>query len=29
MTGLKVSSVNINVQSIFLPKTEKEDRKEN
>lgn len=29
MTGLKVSSVNINVQSIFVPKTEKEDRKEN
>lgn len=27
MTGLKVSSVNINVQSIFVPKTEKEDRK--
>ena len=29
MTGLKVSSVNINVQSVFVPKTEKEDRKEN
>lgn len=29
MTGLKVSSVNINVQSIFVPKTEKEDKKEN
>ncbi len=29
MTGLNVDSVNINVQSIYLPKTEKEESKEN
>ncbi|MDZ7544003.1 Asp23/Gls24 family envelope stress response protein, partial [Clostridium perfringens] len=29
MTGLKVDSVNINVQSIYLKKTEKEESKEN
>lgn len=28
MTGLKVDSVNINVQSIYLPKTEKKESKE-
>ncbi|MBU6135180.1 Asp23/Gls24 family envelope stress response protein [Clostridium tertium] len=29
MTGLNVDYVNINVQSIYLPKTEKEESKEN
>lgn len=29
MTGLNVEYVNINVQSIYLPKTEKEESKEN
>ncbi|EOR20375.1 alkaline shock protein [Clostridium sartagoforme AAU1] len=29
MTGLNVDSVNINVQSIYIPKTEKEESKEN
>lgn len=29
MTGLKVDSVNISVQSIYLPKQEKEEIKEN
>lgn len=29
MTGLNVNSVNINVQSIYLPKTEKEEIEEN
>lgn len=28
MTGLKVSSVNVNVQSIYIPKTENKDSKE-
>lgn len=28
MTGLNVESVNVNVQSIYLPKTEKEEIKE-
>lgn len=28
MTGLKVSSVNVNVQSIYIPKTEIKDSKE-
>lgn len=29
MTGLNVNSVNVNVQSIYVPKTEKEEIKEN
>ncbi|WP_066893124.1 Asp23/Gls24 family envelope stress response protein [Clostridium nigeriense] len=29
MTGLNVTAVNINVQSIYVPKTEKEENKEN
>jgi uncharacterized alkaline shock family protein YloU len=29
MTGLNVDSVNVNVQSIYIPKTEKEESKEN
>ena len=29
MTGLNIDYVNINVQSIYLPKTEKEESKEN
>ena len=29
MTGLIVNSVNVNVQSIYVPKTEKEEIKEN
>lgn len=29
MTGLNVNSVNINVQNIYLPKTEKEEIEEN
>lgn len=28
ITGLKVSSVNVNVQSIYIPKTENKDSKE-
>ena len=28
MTGLNVTAVNINVQSIYVPKTEKEESKE-
>lgn len=28
MTGLKVSSVNVNVQNIYIPKTENKDSKE-
>ena len=29
MTGLKVEAVNVIVQNIYLPKTEKEEKKEN
>ena len=29
MTGLNVTAVNVNVQSIYVPKTEKEESKEN